>query len=98
MSWETGLVDRAEALKLLADGFDLPILHQFVGNVLRSLKCGSPVTQTLDELATQARGEYRSRMEEAVAKAPVKMLVPTAGLILPAMLILVMGPVLLEFV
>ena len=98
MSWETGLVDRAEALKLLADGFDLPILHQFVGNVLRSLKYGSPVTQTLDELATQARGEYRSRMEEAVAKAPVKMLVPTAGLILPAMLILVMGPVLLEFV
>ena len=32
----------------------------------------------------------------AGAKAPVKMMVPTGVLILPAMLMLVLGPVLLE--
>ena len=42
--------------------------------------------------------EYRAKMEEKVAKAPVKMLVPTAVLILPAMLIVVMAPVFLGFV
>ena len=38
----------------------------------------------------------RDRLEERVAKAPVKMMVPTGVLILPAMLMLVLGPVLLE--
>ena len=41
----------------------------------------------LDELPT---------LEERVAKAPVKMMLPTGTLILPAMLLLVMGPILLE--
>lgn len=31
-----------------------------------------------------------------MAKAPVKMMMPTGALILPAMLLLVLGPVLLE--
>ena len=35
-------------------------------------------------------------LEERVAKAPVKMMLPTGTLILPAMLLLVMGPILLE--
>ena len=39
---------------------------------------------------------YRARRQEQVAKAPVKMMVPTGTLILPAMLIMVLGPVLLE--
>lgn len=37
-----------------------------------------------------------ARLEERVAKAPVKMMMPTGALILPAMLLLVLGPVLLE--
>ena len=52
----------------------------------------------LEVLAAEVRATYRADMEEAVAKAPVKMLVPTAALILPAMLIVVMAPVLLEFI
>lgn len=39
---------------------------------------------------------HRAQVEERVAKAPVKMMVPTGTLILPAMLLLVLGPVLLE--
>ena len=36
-------------------------------------------------------------MERKVARAPVKMLVPTGVCIVPAMLLLVMGPMLLQF-
>ena len=59
---------------------------------------GSPMNRMLEALASEARGCYRAKMEEKVAKAPVKMLVPTAVLILPAMLIVVMAPVFLGFV
>ena len=45
---------------------------------------------------TRASSGYKARRQEAVAKAPVKMMVPTGVLILPAMLMLVLGPVLLE--
>ncbi len=96
-SWESGLVSRDEALRLLARDFDVPSLTRFVSNVIRCLRFGSPMSRMFETTASEARSCYRAKMEELVAKAPVKMLVPTAGLILPAMLIVVMGPVLLEF-
>ena len=67
-----------------------------LGDISRSLRFGSSLTGSLDSVAVQVRKEYRARKEEEVAKAPVKMMVPTGVLILPAMLILVLGPVMLE--
>lgn len=97
-SWESGLVARDTALRLLAEEVDVPVMTRFVGNAIRCLRYGSPMSRVFDSIASEARNCYRSQMEEMVAKAPVKMLMPTAGLILPAMLIVVMGPVLLEFI
>ena len=96
--WESGLVSRDAALRALAEEVDVPVMTRFVGNVIRCLRYGSPMSRVFESVASEARSCYRSQMEEVVAKAPVKMLMPTAGLILPAMLIVVMGPVLLEFV
>lgn len=96
--WESGLVERDDALKAMADRYDVASLSRFVSNVVRALRFGSPMGRMLKALSDEARSCYRARMEERVAKAPVKMLAPTAGLILPAMLILMMGPVALELV
>ena len=96
--WESGLVSRDAALRALAEEMDVPVMTRFVGNVIRCLRYGSPMSRVFESVTSEARSCYRSQMEEVVAKAPVKMLMPTAGLILPAMLIVVMGPVLLEFV
>ena len=97
-SWESGLVDRDEALRKLAEEADVPSLTRFVSNMLRALRFGSPIGRILESLASETRSCYRAKMEERVAKTPVKMLMPTAALILPAMLIMMMGPVVLEFV
>lgn len=96
-SWESGLVSRDAALDELAREVDVPSMTRFVGNVERCLRFGSPMSRMFETTAGEARSCYRAKMEEIVAKAPVKMLMPTAGLILPAMLIVVMGPVVLEF-
>lgn len=97
-SWESGLVERDEALRAIADEFDVPTLSRFVSNALRALKYGSPMGRMLEVLSNEARSCYRAKMEERVAKAPVKMLAPTACLILPAMLVMMMGPVVLELI
>lgn len=96
-SWDSGLMSREDALRGLAERLDVPVMSRFVSNVLRSLRFGSPLARTLDALAEEARSNYKARIEERVAKAPAKMLMPTTALILPAMLILVMAPIVLDF-
>lgn len=94
--WALGLAGRDEALHDLADSYDCAQLSRVVDSVIRSLRFGSSCTEFLEEAAAQSRATYRTALEERVAKAPVKMMVPTGTLILPAMLLLVMGPILLE--
>ena len=98
LKWESGLVSRDDVLLELGMRSGVASLERFASNVVRCLRFGSPMNRMLEALASEARGCYRAKMEEKVAKAPVKMLVPTAVLILPAMLIVVMAPVFLGFV
>ena len=95
-AWTFGLVARDAALRDLAASYDSPLLARVVENVVRSLRFGSSLAEGLEAAAVEARATHRAHVEERVAKAPVKMMVPTGALILPAMLLLVLGPVLLE--
>ena len=95
-SWSIGLVTREEALRELAASYECRQLPHVIDGIVRSLRFGSPLTETLEDAASQSRAEFRTALEERVAKAPIKMMLPTGTLILPAMLLLVMGPILLE--
>lgn len=94
--WGLGLRLRDEALRDLAASYDSPLLSRVVEAMVRSLRFGSSLAQDLEAAAVEARAVHRARREEDVAKAPVKMMIPTGALILPAMLMLVLGPILLE--
>ena len=94
--WACGLASRPEALREVADSYASPLLARVIENVVRSLRFGATMADNLEDAAREARSGYKARRQEAVAKAPVKMMVPTGVLILPAMLMLVLGPVLLE--
>lgn len=94
-SWTNGLSTRDEALREMASGFDSPMLDRFAASVSRTARFGGSLARSLELLAAEARSRRKAQVEERIAKVPVKMMVPTAVLILPAMLIVVMGPVLL---
>ena len=96
--WVCGLASREEALRRVAASYDSALLGRVVENVIRSIRFGSSLADSLEDAAREARAVYRARKQEQVAKAPVKMMVPTAALILPAMLMLVLGPVILELI
>lgn len=94
--WERGLISRSEGLKQLSELIDLPLFERFCRMANRSVRYGVPMTPLIREYAQQARTEYRNKQKEKVLKAPVKMLLPTGVLILPAMMLLVLGPMLLD--
>lgn len=94
--WQLGLKTREEALREFAASYDSILFNRVIENIIRSLRFGSSLAESLEASAAEARMINKSNRQEKVAKAPVKMLVPTAALILPAMLLFVLGPVLLE--
>ena len=96
--WTLGFSSRDEALRSLADAYDSTLFSRCVEAIVRSLRFGSSLAESLESIAGEARSAYRAVRQERVAKAPVKMMIPTGALMLPAMLLLVLGPVLLELV
>jgi tight adherence protein C len=94
--WTSGLDRRDDALRTLAKSYDSKLFLRCVETIVRSIRFGTQMAENLERAAAQARVVYRTSREEAVAKAPVKMMIPTGTLILPAMLIMVLGPVILE--
>ena len=93
-SWELGLTTRSEALHVLAGRLDVPAFTTFVDTATESLAFGAPLTKALGEQAQAVRRARRADVQERIEKAPIKMLVPTGTLILPAMLLAVLGPLL----
>ncbi len=94
--WEHGLLERSEALQNLAKTYDSSLFSRAVESINRSLRFGSSLSESLTLIAAEARSVRKTALEERIAKAPVKMLLPVGTLILPAMLILILGPILLD--
>ena len=94
--WTHGLTDRSTGLRTVARSYDSALFERFAENVIRSLRFGTSLADNLSVLSAEARAIRKAKLEEKVAKAPVKMLLPVGALILPAMLIFIMGPIMLD--
>lgn len=94
--WTLGLSTREEALQELASSYDSDLLRRVVDTIVRSMRFGTTLADDLEKAASDSQAEQRTARQEEVAKAPVRMMIPTTTLILPAMLLFVLGPVLLE--
>lgn len=96
--WTSGLASRHMALSDLSQRVDSKALQRFSESSLQAIQHGAPLAETLRRFSHDVRQRRRIAIERQIEKAPVKMLVPTGTCILPAMLVLVAGPVLLQFV
>jgi len=70
-------------------------LRRLTRSLARAHRLGTSPRQSLRSIADELRLERRARAEELARRAPVKMLFPLVLLILPAFLLLTVGPVLL---
>jgi tight adherence protein C len=91
-------VPRRESLFSMAERMNVPELDIFVRAVAQSDELGVPIADTLKSQATEMRVRRRQHAEETAMKLPVKVLMPTMLCIVPALLIVVVGPAIISLI
>jgi tight adherence protein C len=89
---------RRDALKDLANKFDIPEVSSFSRTLLQADKMGTSVSDALNLLSEDMRLARFRRGEQMALKAPMKLLVPLLFFIFPVVGILVAGPIFLSFI
>jgi tight adherence protein C len=83
---------REEALRALSARNGCDDLKSLAALIIQSDRLGASMAQTLRSHADLLRTKRRQRAEEAARKLPIKMLLPLALFILPALFIVTVGP------
>lgn len=84
--------ERAVALRRMAERCDVGELSTFVTAIVQAEQMGIPIANVLRIQAREMRLMRRQRAEEQGQKTPVKIVFPLILCILPATLIVVVGP------
>lgn len=92
--WQTGAGAREDELMLAARDLGVRPLESFSVAVGQALLLGAPLAETLAGQSTEIRAAHRAEVERQIERAPVKLLIPTGTLILPALLLSILGPLL----
>ena len=86
----------AEGLHTLTERTGLEEIRSIAGVVLQSERMGARMAPALRAASDSLRLKRRLRAEETAQKATIKMLLPLTLFVLPAMLLVVVGPALVE--
>ncbi|MBN2097060.1 MAG: type II secretion system F family protein [Candidatus Omnitrophica bacterium] len=88
---------RRDALKNMSRRLNIPEVNSFARTLIQAERMGTPMGEALRNLSDEIRIRQFQRGEQQALKAPIKMLFPLLFCILPVVLVLVGGPVILEF-
>jgi tight adherence protein C len=89
---------RSEALAAMAHRLREPDLTTCVTTIVQADKLGGNISQVLFSLAEEARDRRMMRAEEIAAQLPVKLIFPMAGFMLPALMLLIFGGIIAQYV
>lgn len=87
---------REEALRNLSDRIGLEEISSLVTLLVQSSNLGASIAQTLRVHADELRAKRMLRAEEKAHKLPVKLSIPLVFLILPMLIIVIVGPSVIE--
>jgi len=90
-------VERSDAMRRLAERTEVPELNGFIMAIVQADVFGISVSSVLRSQANEMRIKRRQYAEEAAQKAPVKLVFPLVICILPATLIVILGPAAIRF-
>ncbi len=86
-------VTRSTSLQNLADRLKVDELTSFIGIIIQAEKMGMSYAEVLHSQAVQMRILRQYRAREIANKLPAKMIVPLALFIFPALIAVILGPV-----
>lgn len=88
---------KKEALKNMSKRLNIPEITSFVRTLVQSDRMGTSLEEAFKILSEDTRRKRFQRGERLALQAPLKMLIPLIFCILPTVMIIVAGPVLLQF-
>ncbi len=88
---------RAEALRDMAKRLQLADISSFVRVIVQAERMGTPVEEAFENLSSDTRERRFQNGERYAIKASLKILFPLVFCILPAIMIIVAGPIIIKF-
>lgn len=88
---------RAEALRDMAKKLQLPDISSFSRVIVQAERMGTPVEEAFKNLSDDTRDRRFQNGERFAIKASLKILFPLVFCILPAIMIIVAGPIIIKF-
>lgn len=89
---------RRESLTGVRDRIVLDELRSLIGSILQAERLGVGMVQVLRVQSVELRDRRKQRAEEQAMKAPIKMLFPLIIFVFPCLFIVLLGPVLIQFI
>ena len=89
---------RSQAMMEMAERLQIPSLTEFVNSVLQVDRLGVPMAKILEEQSRRMRLVRHEKAREQAQKLPVKILAPIMLFMMPALLIIVLGPAIVSIV
>jgi len=87
---------RREAMRNMANGMDVPDMTTFVAAIIQADTLGVSMAKVMRIQSDTMRMKRRQRAEEKARQAPIKMMFPLVFFIFPTILIVLLGPALLQ--
>lgn len=87
---------RREALRNMADSMDVADMTTFTAAIIQADQLGVSMAKVMRIQSDTMRMKRRQRAEEKARQAPVKMMLPLVFLIFPTILIVLLGPAILQ--
>jgi tight adherence protein C len=87
---------RAEALRHLSQRMGLPDIEGLVSMLIQADRFGTSIAESLEVHSDALRTKRRLIAEEAAAKLPIKLLIPLIFCVFPALMTVLLGPVVIS--
>jgi tight adherence protein C len=87
---------RREALRDMANSLDVSDVTSFVAAIVQADQLGVSMAKVMRIQSEQMRIKRRQRAEEKARQAPVKIMIPLVFFIFPTILIVLLGPAILQ--
>ena len=88
---------KMDALERMAKRIDIPIVTSILRSLMQAEELGMRIGQILRIQSQSLRTKRMQTAEKSALEAPVKMLIPLAIFIFPAVFIVLLGPMIIQF-
>lgn len=90
--------NKREAFKDMSKKINLPEISSFVSIISQAEQLGVGVSKTLKVFSSDMRIKYYQRVEKMAFEAPVKLLFPLIVFIFPTTFLILLGPLIINFI